>query len=70
MELVSEKKLVLKAVYFSREDSATTGISTLKKIQKLQSKLMDKKKHPYEDLYPSLLVLVTAMQLFTTCCAA
>lgn len=31
MELVSEKKLVLKAVYFSREDSATTGISTLKK---------------------------------------
>lgn len=29
MELVSEKKLVLKAVYFSREDSATTGISTL-----------------------------------------
>lgn len=43
MELVSEKKLVLKAVYFSREDSATTGISTLKKIQKLQSKLMDKK---------------------------
>lgn len=30
MELVSEK-LVLKAVYFSREDSATTGISTLKK---------------------------------------
>lgn len=42
MELVSEKKLVLKAVYFSREDSATTGISTLKN-QKLQSKLMDKK---------------------------
>lgn len=29
MELVSEKKLVLKAVYFSREDSAITGISTL-----------------------------------------
>ena len=29
MELVSEKKLVLKAVYFSREDSATTGISAL-----------------------------------------
>lgn len=46
MELVSEKKLVLKAVYFSREDSATTGISTLKKIRKLQSKLVDKKKHP------------------------